>query len=392
MEHLFSSLHLNNCSSKLKVEELFTEYCVSEECKEDMAHYQRELAFSSSSSSSSSTALGKEGFQIHSPQGSFSHPLVKKSPKKRTHEDILQDNHHHSNTSINEGGEEYDSFGKTAILNENLNLLSPNREHSSAGVKIESHAFLPSSSSPHHASYPSEGKGIHYDAEEVTSTRRRANFDHIPIFFLKETSSSQVTDSSKSLLSVMNSPKSGSTLSQGSYPKSTRIEEDQLNLNPNKLVEIESLFQKFNDAIPCVDFVDVTKYLCGFPSYLNRPLVQRIHTLYTSSSSSFPSSSSSSTVNNVGPIKLSSFIDFWNAEIAPFDHTERLFRLLKQPSAEYIEKDDFVPCMQELLELHPGLDFLESHEEFQKKYALTVITRYKKDLIYTLFIFCIVFP
>jgi serine/threonine-protein phosphatase 2A regulatory subunit B'' len=31
--------------------------------------------------------------------------------------------------------------------------------------------------------------------------------------------------------------------------------------------------------------------------------------------------------------------------------------------------------VQELLHFHPGLEFLESHDEFQRKYALTVIAR-----------------
>lgn len=54
---------------------------------------------------------------------------------------------------------------------------------------------------------------------------------------------------------------------------------------------------------------------------------------------------------------------------------ERFFRVIKRHDAEYIYKDDFIPFLQELLHFHPGLDFLEAHEEFQRKYALTVITR-----------------
>jgi hypothetical protein len=99
---------------------------------------------------------------------------------------------------------------------------------------------------------------------------------------------------------------------------------------------------------------------------------------------------------------------------------ERFFRAIKQPDSECIYKDDFVPfiqvnlsslylflifllqyvymdscffCLnkvhivsyhctivievniiifvQELLHFHPGLDFLDNHEEFQRKYALT---------------------
>jgi len=68
-------------------------------------------------------------------------------------------------------------------------------------------------------------------------------------------------------------------------------------------------------------------------------------------------------------------MQFWQAEMEPFDHHERLFRIIKQVESDHIGKDDFVPYLQELLHFHPGLDFLESHEEFQRKYALTVITR-----------------
>ena len=69
------------------------------------------------------------------------------------------------------------------------------------------------------------------------------------------------------------------------------------------------------------------------------------------------------------------YLQYWAAEIEPFDRVERFFRVIKSPSADFITKDDFVPFIQELLHFHPGLDFLESHEEFQRKYALTVIVR-----------------
>jgi serine/threonine-protein phosphatase 2A regulatory subunit B'' len=74
-------------------------------------------------------------------------------------------------------------------------------------------------------------------------------------------------------------------------------------------------------------------------------------------------------------IKLKSFLKFWQNEIEPYDRIERFFRIIKKHDADYIYKDDFVPFLQELLHFHPGLDFLEQHEEFQRKYALTVITR-----------------
>ncbi len=74
-------------------------------------------------------------------------------------------------------------------------------------------------------------------------------------------------------------------------------------------------------------------------------------------------------------IKLKAFLKYWQSEVEPYDRVERFFRVIKRHDAEYIYKDDFIPFLQELLHFHPGLDFLEAHEEFQRKYALTVITR-----------------
>ena len=163
-------------------------------------------------------------------------------------------------------------------------------------------------------------------------------------------------------------------LSQGTKLRSYPIEEDQLYPNSNKLIEIETLFKKYNNLISSNDFVDVTKYLCGFPSFFNSLLISRIQLLYSSHQRN-PYYLSTS-------VSLTSFLEYWKQEIAPFDRNERFFNLIKRPSNNYITKDDFFPFLQELLDLHPGLEFLENHEEFQKKYAMTVVTRifYKVNL------------
>lgn len=79
-------------------------------------------------------------------------------------------------------------------------------------------------------------------------------------------------------------------------------------------------------------------------------------------------------------LSLDTLLRFWAIEMAPFDTTDRLFRLLKQPDATYIVKDDLFPFLHRLLETHPGLEFLRSHPDFQQKYALTVASR----IFYTL--------
>ena len=48
----------------------------------------------------------------------------------------------------------------------------------------------------------------------------------------------------------------------------------------------------------------------------------------------------------------------------PYDGVERIFRMLKRPSAECVVPEDLFPIVRELLELHPGLEFLENTPEF----------------------------
>jgi serine/threonine-protein phosphatase 2A regulatory subunit B'' len=184
--------------------------------------------------------------------------------------------------------------------------------------------------------------------EDHTNLKRRANFDNIPIFYVPGKQSTHLIHIN---------------------------EEDKLS---KRLPEIEAFFKPFPGGIPMEKFVHVTKRLCGIPSFFNLPLCKRINEKYGDPDSGIPPPR---TIGRAGrqpsgvKIKLKSFLKFWQNEIEPYDRIERFFRIIKKHDAEYIFKDDFVPFLQELLHFHPGLDFLEQHEEFQRKYALTVITR-----------------
>eukprot|EP00547_Thalassionema_nitzschioides_P017135 CAMPEP_0194237234 /NCGR_PEP_ID=MMETSP0158-20130606/4279_1 /TAXON_ID=33649 /ORGANISM="Thalassionema nitzschioides, Strain L26-B" /LENGTH=523 /DNA_ID=CAMNT_0038971193 /DNA_START=48 /DNA_END=1619 /DNA_ORIENTATION=- len=112
------------------------------------------------------------------------------------------------------------------------------------------------------------------------------------------------------------------------------------------------------------NFCRVTKEVFNFPSYFNVPLFDRIIQLWNNKQG-----------NSASTVSLSMLKWFWLDEMEPFDVSERFFRLLKQPDSNYIARDDFLPYIKELLNDHPGLEFLSNHAEFQEKYAVTVITR-----------------
>lgn len=79
--------------------------------------------------------------------------------------------------------------------------------------------------------------------------------------------------------------------------------------------------------------------------------------------------------DTAGHITLPVFLAYWRAEMQPYDHVERFFRLVKRRDAPIIAPVDFMPFLEELLAFHPGLAFLENTPEFQEKYARTVIAR-----------------
>ncbi|KAL7537293.1 hypothetical protein ACHAWF_005722, partial [Thalassiosira exigua] len=110
-------------------------------------------------------------------------------------------------------------------------------------------------------------------------------------------------------------------------------------------------------VVPVERFERIAKELCGFPTFFHKPLYDRILLLWCPA------------------VTYGMFRRFWTTEMAPHDADERLFRLVKRPDREHIGRDDFFPYVRELLNDHPGLEFLSDHAEFQDKYAVTVVAR-----------------
>jgi hypothetical protein len=93
----------------------------------------------------------------------------------------------------------------------------------------------------------------------------------------------------------------------------------------------------------------------------------------------------------------SMFLRYWHQELAKHEPQARMFRMLKKPENNYLVRDDFRLIVQgafgkcavaayfpsaEIVNRHPGLEFLESHPDFQLKYAQTVIARiFCKELL-----------
>ncbi|KAK3029297.1 hypothetical protein RJ639_040133 [Escallonia herrerae] len=132
---------------------------------------------------------------------------------------------------------------------------------------------------------------------------------------------------------------------------------------PNELKErclfrINQFFYGHMDGLQIHEFKPVTKEICKMPSFFSTSLFKKID------------------VGCTGIVTRDAFVDYWvNGNMLTKDTATQMFTVLKQPDVKHLTQDDFKPVLQELLETHPGLEFLQSTPEFQERYAETVIYR-----------------
>lgn len=165
------------------------------------------------------------------------------------------------------------------------------------------------------------------DLQEISSSRRRSNFDVIPKFYFKG-------------------------IKMTRHALLDRNNEDQLS---RRLPEIESYFKQYPSGIPIEKFVHITKKLCGLPSFFNLPFCKVINDVSGGNESSpqggkSPTLSLNQKTNRLSSggntVQLHTFLDYWQKEVEPYSRVERFFRVIKQRDADHICKDDFVPFMK----------------------------------------------
>lgn len=273
---------------------------------------------------------------------------AKKSPKKRTQSEMYsQPSHIMNGNNLNNS---LDSL-KTGKGNLGLDGKHGDTDTVSRSLlgDVSNHNTISSTSISNNYTNASAVQGGGENMAPDTA-RRRANFDSIPAFYAPKGSGGH---------------RVVRRAGHGCGPLRT-VQQYIDDSYETKRAEIEEFFSVYPGGVPLKKFVHATKRLMGLPSFFNAPLVRRINKLCGDATE----------LEGVLPkVKLAAFEAYWRQEIEPYDRVERFFRVIKQPEVEFILKDDFVPFLQELLHFHPGLDFLESHQEFQRKYALTVIVR-----------------
>nr|CAB3449166.1 unnamed protein product [Digitaria exilis] len=106
------------------------------------------------------------------------------------------------------------------------------------------------------------------------------------------------------------------------------------------------------------EFRMVTRELCKLPTFFTTVLFYKIDK------------------ESTGFVTREAFIDFWvNSNLMSMDSATQVFTILKKPIRNYLTKEDLKPVLKDLLDNHPGLEFLKSTPEFQERYAETVVYR-----------------
>ncbi|XP_069752699.1 serine/threonine-protein phosphatase 2A regulatory subunit B'' subunit alpha isoform X2 [Narcine bancroftii] len=77
-----------------------------------------------------------------------------------------------------------------------------------------------------------------------------------------------------------------------------------------------------------------------------------------------------------GYVSVHSFIAMWRRVLQScHDDASKFVYLLAKPGSNYLEQEDFIPLLQDIVDTHPGLTFLKDAPEFHSRYITTVIQR-----------------
>ncbi|XP_034042245.1 serine/threonine-protein phosphatase 2A regulatory subunit B'' subunit beta isoform X2 [Thalassophryne amazonica] len=133
----------------------------------------------------------------------------------------------------------------------------------------------------------------------------------------------------------------------------------QANLNIDSLIsKIEKIFSQFpNERATFEDMGQVAK-ACDCPLYW------KAHC------------SASAGGDRTGFVSVHKFVAMWRKTLQTcHDEASKFVHLLAKPGCNYLEQDDFIPFLQDVVNCHTGLAFLKEAPDFHSRYITTVIQR-----------------
>ncbi|XP_043117630.1 serine/threonine-protein phosphatase 2A regulatory subunit B'' subunit alpha isoform X2 [Puntigrus tetrazona] len=124
------------------------------------------------------------------------------------------------------------------------------------------------------------------------------------------------------------------------------------------IAKIEAAFTEFEEEKADIYEMGKIAKACGCPLYWKSPM--------------FICAGGERT----GFVSVHSFIATWRKLLhSCYDDASRFIYLLAKPGCSYLEQEDFIPLLQDIVDTHPGLTFLKDAPEFHSRYITTVIQR-----------------
>ncbi|XP_077472954.1 serine/threonine-protein phosphatase 2A regulatory subunit B'' subunit beta isoform X1 [Stigmatopora argus] len=133
----------------------------------------------------------------------------------------------------------------------------------------------------------------------------------------------------------------------------------QANVNIDALIsKIEATFCQFpNERATIEDMGQVAK-ACECPLYWKMPLFCLAGG------------------DRTGFVSVHKFVAMWRKTLQTcHDAAAKFVRLLAKPGCNYLEQDDFIPFLQDVVNTHAGLAFLKEASDFHSRYITTVVQR-----------------
>ncbi|XP_062988418.1 serine/threonine-protein phosphatase 2A regulatory subunit B'' subunit alpha isoform X1 [Elgaria multicarinata webbii] len=130
------------------------------------------------------------------------------------------------------------------------------------------------------------------------------------------------------------------------------------NSHEETIVKIEAAFSEFEDERAPLNEMGKIAKICCCPLYWKAPMF------------------SASGGERTGFVSVHSFVAMWRKILHNcHDDASKFICLLAKPNCNYLEQEDFILLLQDVVETHPGLTFLKDAPEFHSRYITTVIQR-----------------
>ncbi|KAM4724162.1 serine/threonine-protein phosphatase 2A regulatory subunit B'' subunit alpha isoform 1-T1 [Anableps anableps] len=124
------------------------------------------------------------------------------------------------------------------------------------------------------------------------------------------------------------------------------------------IAAIETAFTEFEEEKADIYELGKIAKVCGCPLYWKAPM------FYAAGG------------ERTGFVSVHSFVATWRKLLhSCHDDSSRFIYLLAKPGLNYLEQEDFIPLLQDIVDTHPGLTFLKDAPEFHSRYITTVIQR-----------------